>query len=171
MSAPLPEGESAIPASLLAACVLGLLLCPFVYLAIGALRAFEPAMFIITLPPLFASVWYLGQRYLRRAANEPLRIRSVLFEAASWLVIGFFLLVVSNLNLMTPIERAGLFFCIHPVASVVLVPFTVLRTTALKQRLTRLPPWMALTVLAMYAGLAAIMAASYMLLPQRFIGG
>jgi hypothetical protein len=155
---------------LLAACVLGLLLCPFVYLAIGALRAFEPAMFVITLPPLFASVWYLGQRYLRRAVNEPLRIRSVLFEAASWLVIGFFLVVVSDLNLMTPLERAGLFFCIHPVASAVLAPFTALRPTALKQRLIRLPPWMALTALAVYAGLAAGMAASYMLLPQRFIG-
>ena len=89
----------------------------------------------------------------------------------SWLVVGFFLLVVSNLNLMTPLERAGFFFCVHPVVSAALVPFTVLRMTALRQRLTRLPPWMALTALAMYAGLAAVMAASYMLLPQRFIGG
>lgn len=55
------RAEAAVdwPAFGLAACVLGLVLCPFAYIAIGALSGFAPAFALIALPPL------LLYRYLR----------------------------------------------------------------------------------------------------------
>jgi hypothetical protein len=168
---PLPfANRNRITSALLAACTLGLLLCPFVYLAMGALTAFEPALFAVTLPPLGASIYYLGRRYLREEAGKLKKTRHALLEFVSWFVVGGFLLIVSDLGLQTSSERVGLFFCIELPASAACLPFTLRRRMALTERLAHLPAWVAIAALALFAGAAAIAIATYIVLPTQFIG-
>lgn len=153
------------------------MLCPFGYIAIGALSGFDPAFALTALPPLLAASAYLLTRYLSAPREAPTARRSLpvaaiagwLAEAASWLVILGFLTVISGFTLLTRFERLGLSSTFFLAATLLCLPVALLRRTALEQRLSRLPDGAArLAPLAILLGAAAL-AISYLVRDPRFI--
>src|SRR6267142_212842 len=136
-----------LPSAGLAACVLGLVLCPFAYIGIGALRGFAPAFSFLTLPPLLASAGYLLYRFLSRPAQGPSSALVVSAEVVSWLLIAAFLVAVSGFTLLTRFERIGLSTTLFLVAALISLPGVLMRRTALQQRLRRLPDVVAILLL------------------------
>jgi hypothetical protein len=160
-----------LPSAGLAACVLGLVLCPFAYIAIGALRRFAPAFALVTLPPLVASAAYLLFRFLSKPAQSPSRALHVFAEVVSWVLIVAFLVLVSEFTLVTTFERIGFTAALFLVATLVSLPYVLLRKTALQERLKRLPHTTATLVLLTVLLLAAAVTVVYLLQPPAFIGG
>lgn len=144
---------SPLPSAGFSACVLGLLLCPFVYIAIGALAGFAPAFSFLMLPPLLASTGFLLYRFLSRPAPDSSNNLHLLAEIFSWIVIASFLVVVSKFTLLTQFERVGLFSTFFLIATLVSLPAVLIRRTALQERLRRLPD--AVTILLPLAVLLA----------------
>ncbi len=161
--------RSSLPSAGLAACVLGLLLCPFAYIAIGALRGFGIAFTLITAPPLLASSGYLLYRFLSRpvqdGASRPLFVWA---EAVSWVIIAAFLVLVSGFTLMTGLERIGLTSALFLATTVISFPVVLIRRMALQERLMRLPSTAATLLLATVLVLAATAAAVYALRAPAF---
>lgn len=148
MSSQPSEGRS-LPAAGLAACVLGLVLCPFVFVAniIRRPGAMEAEFWFVTLPPLLICCGYLLYRFLgkpkERASSSPRRlivkIIGWLMEILSWLVIVAFITVVSFYPLNTTFERILISVTFFLFASLLSLPVVLVRKTALQQRLMQLP--------------------------------
>lgn len=130
---------SKFPSLGLSACVLGLVLCPLAYIAIGALTGFAPAFSFLSLPLLFASTGYLLYRYLSKPGRASSSKWLMTAEMVSWILIIAFLVIVSDFTLLTKFERIGLFCSLFLVASLISLPFVLMRQTALRERLKRLP--------------------------------
>jgi hypothetical protein len=122
---------SKLPNLGLSACVLGLVLCPFAYIAIGALTGFAPAFSFLALPPLLASVGYLLYRYLLRQGRGSSNKLLVTTEIVSWILIAAFLVVVSDFTLLTRFERIGLFCTLFLVTTMVSLPIALINQTTL----------------------------------------
>jgi hypothetical protein len=133
-------------------------LCPFGYIAVGALGGFRPVFALITLPPLLAATACLLVRFLSKPSEAPTVRRWLLVaEIASWLVILWFLTVISRFTLLTPFERIGVSSMFFLVATVLCLPVVLLRRTALQQRLAWLPSGAATFALfAILLGAAAL---------------
>ncbi|MEZ5584015.1 MAG: hypothetical protein R3F37_15875 [Candidatus Competibacteraceae bacterium] len=157
-----------LPSTGLSACVLGLVLCPFAYIAIGALAGFAPALSFLTLPPLIASTGYLLYRFLAKPTGNSSSRLLLLAEIISWLLIAAFLVVVSNFTLLTGFERIGLFSTLFLVTALVSLPAVLVRRTALEARLRRLPDVVALLLLLVILLMAAATMAVYLLRPPAF---
>lgn len=153
----------------LSACVLGLVLSPFGYIAIGALNGFAPALSFVALPPLLASVGYLLFRLLSKRGAGSASKWSMLAELVSWILIAAFLVVVSGFSLQTGFERIGLFSMLFLVASVVALPVVLMRTTALGERLGSLPHGVAMFLLLAVLLAAVVAMAAYLLRTPVFI--
>jgi hypothetical protein len=128
------QSESAgpdLPSAGLSACVLGLVLCPFGYIAIGALAGFAPAFSFLTLPPLLASAGFLLYRFLSRPVEGISSNLLMYTEVVSWIVVVAFLVVVSKFTLLTRFEQIGLFSTLFLGASLVSLPGVIMRRTAL----------------------------------------
>jgi hypothetical protein len=157
-----------LPSAGLAACVLGLVLCPFAYIAIGALRGFAPAFSFLTLPPLLASAGYLLYRFLSRPPQGPSNMLLLSAEVFSWILIGLFLVVVSGFTLVTRFERFGLSATLFLVASLVSLPVVLLRRTALQQRLSGLPRALAIVLLLAVLVVALVTMVVFLLQAPAF---
>jgi hypothetical protein len=158
-----------LPSAGLAACVLGLVLCPFAYIAIGALRGFAPAFSYLTLPPLLAGAGYLLYRFLSRPAQAPSSTLLLSAEVVSWILIALFLVAVSNFTLFTRFERIGLSATLFLVATLVSLPVVILRRTALQGRLSRLPDAVAIVLLLAVLLVAGVTMTVYLLRPPAFL--
>lgn len=166
----LPDLRTSYPTDGLAACVLGLVLCPFVYIAIGALSGFGPGFVLITLPPLLAASAYLLYRFLSKPSKAATVHGALLVaEIASWLVIFGFLTVISGFTLLTRFERIGLSSTFFLIATVLCLPGVLLRRTALHQRLARLPRGTAKVALFATLLSSAALAITYLLRAPSFI--
>jgi hypothetical protein len=154
----------------LAACTLGLLVCPFVFLAIGALSHF-PAMFsIVMLPTFLVGCGFLLFRYLAKPREAPARRPAlVVLESLSWMSVGVFLFFVSGINLPTTFERVGAACTAFLVGSAICFPVVVLRRTALERRLGYLRPAAALAILLLILGGSVVIAVAYLRTPAAFI--
>jgi hypothetical protein len=157
-----------LPSTGLAACVLGLVLCPFAYIAIGALSGFAPAFSFLTLPPLLASAGYLLYRFLSRPAQGPSSALLLSAEVVSWLLIAAFLFAVSGFTLATRFERIGLSATLFVAAAVVSLPGVLIRRTALQQRLRRLPDGVAILLLLAVLAVATSTMVVYLLRAPAF---
>jgi hypothetical protein len=163
------ESGSNLLAAGLAACVLGLVMCPFVYVAIGALAAFAPAFSWITLPPLLVSSGYLLFRFLARPNENASSGPHLIAEVLSGIIIVAFIAVVSGFTLQTRLERAGLSLTIFLLASVLCLPVVLMRMTALQRRLMRLPDGIVKSVLLLVLSLSVATATVYLLSAPAFI--
>jgi hypothetical protein len=163
------EGGANLPTAGLAACVLGLVLCPFVYVAIGALAGFAPAFAWVTLPPLLLSSGYLLYRFLSTPGENPAGGPQLIAEVVSWIVIIAFVTIVSGFTLQTSFERIGLSLTLFLLASLFCLPVVLMRKTALQQRLVRLPGNVARSVLLAVLSLSAVTATVYLLRAPAFI--
>ena len=157
-----------LPSAGLAACVLGLVLCPFAYVAIGALAGFAPAFSFLTLPPLLASAGYLLYRFLSKPAQGSSSTLLLSAEVVSWIVIAAFLVVVSGFTLLTRFERIGLSSTLFLVATLVALPGVLLRRTALQQRLRRFPDGVTLVLLLAVLVVAVVSMVIYLLRAPAF---
>ena len=157
-----------LPSTGLSACVLGLVLCPFAYIAIGALTGFAPAFSFLTLPPLLASVGYLLYQFLSRPVRGSSSNLLVLAEIVSWILVAAFLVVVSNFTLLTGFERIGLFSTLFLVATLVSLPAVLVRRTALRERLRRLPDVVTIVLLLAVLLVAVVTMAVYLLRAPAF---
>jgi hypothetical protein len=169
MSPQLSDSGSNLPVAALAACVLGLLLCPFGYVAIGALAGFAPAFSWVTLPPLLLSSGYLLFRFLTQPKENASSGAHLIAEVVSWIVIVAFITLVSGFTLLTTFERVGLSLTIFLVVSLLCLPVVLIRKTALQQRLTRLPNVIARSVLLLVLLASAATATVYLLRAPAFI--
>lgn len=161
--------RSEVPAAGLAAIVMGLTLCPFGYLAAGALAQFSPLLGFGMLPLLVASSGYLLYRFLALPAKAAPVNR--IAEALCWLVIVVFLAIVSGISLQTVFERIGLTVSILMVTSVVCFPVALLRQTALQQRIARKVSGRTAAILLFVILLAGIgVVATYLNREPAFIG-
>lgn len=146
---PARRAEAAVdwPALGLSACVLGLVLCPFAYIAIGALSGFAPAFALIALPPLLVGVGYLLYRYLRTPAQGAASAWQLLAEGLAWLPVIGFLWVVSDFTLLTSLERVGWLSTLFLSTTLIALPIVLRRRTALASRLQRWPKVLGVSVL------------------------
>lgn len=169
MSSQLSERGVNLPAAGLAACVLGLALCPFIYIAIGALGGFAPAFSFVSLPPLLISCGYLLYRFLSKPGAPASSGVRLIAELASWMVIVAFVAIVSNFTLQTPFERLGLSLCFFLLASALCLPMVLMRRTALQQRLMQLPSAVATFVLLLVLLMSTTIVAIYLSRAPAFI--
>lgn len=153
----------------LAACILGLVLCPFAYIAMGALRGFAPAFSWLTLPPLLAGSGYLLYRFLSNRPRATTGKVPLLLELISALLIAAFLVIVSGFTLFSIVERVGLFCMLFLICTLLALPIVLLRKTALADRLARLQGKLSLGLMLLVL-LAAIAATGlYLIRPPAFL--
>ncbi len=167
----LQQSESSgpkLPSTGLSACVLGLVLCPFAYIAIGALTGFAPAFSFLTLPPLLASAGYLLYRFLSRPVPGSSSNLLVLAEIISWILIAAFLVVVSDFTLLNRFERIGLFSMLFLVTTLVSLPTVLVRQTALGERLRWLPDVVTILLLLAILLVALVTMAVYLFRAPAF---
>src|SRR5687767_4776981 len=165
----LSESRSNLPAAGLAACMLGLVLCPFVYVAIGALAGFAPAFSWVALPPLLLSSGYLLYRFLGKPKESSSSRLHLIVEVLSWILIVSFVAVVSGFTLQTAFERVGLSLTIFLLASLFCLPAAVMRRTALQQRLMRVPNGVVKSVLLVIVSVSLVTATLYLFGARAFI--
>lgn len=159
---------SKLPSLGLSACVLGLVLCPLTYIAIGALTGFAPAFSFLTLPPLLASVGYLLYRLLSKPGRGSSRKLLVTAEIVSWVLIVAFLVVVSDFTLLTRFERIGLFCTLFLLTILVSLPIVLMCQIALEERLRQLPNIVSAPLLLIVLLVAVVTMAVYLLRAPAF---
>jgi hypothetical protein len=158
-----------IPAVGLAACIVGLIVSPYTYIAIGALFQFSLAFSLVTLPPLLFSSGFLLWRFLAKPKQGAMSIPMLGFELISWIVIITFLILISRFNLFTVFERAGLFCTFFLSASVLCFPLVSLRDAALNHRLIKLPRGITIAVLTIVLILSVLIAIIYQISSPRLL--
>lgn len=157
------------PATALAACMLGLVVCPFLYIATGALFNFPPAFSLLMLPPLLVGSGFLLWRFLSKPTERAMSILLLVIEGFSWIAIVAFLILTSRFNLLTGFERFGLFCTFFLLASVCCLPLVLMRQTALEQRLTQLPNGVSISALLVILVLSGLAMIAYLLSTPVFI--
>jgi hypothetical protein len=161
--------KDSLPSAALAACILGLVICPFWYIVIGAPFSFPPAFSFLMLPPQLIGSGYLLWRFLAKPPAHAMILTHVMLETVSWLAIIVFLIAISRFTLMTPFERLGLFCSFFLLAWFCCLPVTLLREIALEQRLRPLPFGVSVSVLIIVLMLSGIAMIAYLARPPAFI--
>lgn len=163
-------GPRRFPVAPLAACVLGLVVCPFAYFAVGALSDLRAPYRYVMVPAFLLASGALLVRYLAKPTEQPgRRLRLLVIEVASWIAIAIFLFIVSGLRLMTGVERVGAACAAFMLASALCLPVVLIRRTALEQRLARLPTAALVTALLAILATSSAAVIAYLTTPPRFI--
>ena len=157
------------PAAALAAFILGLVVCPFVYIAVGAPFTFKPAFSLLMLPPVLVGSGFLLWRFLSKPTEHARNIPFLIIEGISWIAIVTFIILTSRFNLLTGLERFGLFCTFFLLASVSCLPLVLMRNTALEQRLRQLPKGVSLSALLIILALSGLAMIGYLLSTPAFI--
>jgi len=153
----------------LAACILGLVICPFLYIAIGALFSFSPAFSLLMLPPLLVGSSFLLWRFLSGPTDQATSTMFIVTEGISWIAIVAFVILISRFKLLTAFERFGLFCTFFMLASICCLPLVLIRETALEQRLTQLPNGLSISALLIILMLSGFVIIIYFLSTPVFI--
>lgn len=157
--------------TLLAACVFGMAMAPLPLLVLGISEWSSPFGLMASGLVLLACAALVFRYVIRRTDTAGLRTGGGLLEVASWAVVLAFLVVGSGIKLLVGIERVGLVADSFLLLTILGLPITILRRTAIERRLTRLPRAgvAVVTVLTLVAaGLVALIDLS---IPARFPGG
>lgn len=159
------------PVSALAACLLGLAICPLAFIAMGALAQFPPLFTALFLPPFLLGAGFLLWRYVSRSPDPPARrLPLLVLEGLGWIAVVVFLYFVSGFTLLTTAERVGLASTAFLTASVLCLPVVLLRRgTALERRLSPLPDAAAIALLLLVLVASAAATVSYLTTPAKFI--
>ena len=160
-----------IPAAALAACLVGLILCPWVFVANGALSGFSPAFSFVMLPPFLLGGILLLRHFLSKP-KEPETTQSLswFLEALSWVVVVAFLYLISGVNLMKGLERLGAVCTFFLATSAGCLPILLLRPTIIERRLARLPRRVSVIALILIVIVSGIAMLSYLTTPPTFVG-
>jgi hypothetical protein len=155
----------------LSAGILGLVTSPLFFIFSGVLFAFSPMFSLVTLPPLVLGVGYLLRRFVA-GPREPWVRRPLTsgLEALSFLVIGMFLVLVSQVNLTVGFERLGIVCTSFLVAWALCLPIVSLRRTAIEQRVAQLPKAVAVTSVLLTFAATSLIAFKYLTAAPTFIG-
>lgn len=162
---PPAENRAALPAALLAAFVLGLVLCSFIYAVIAQRQGFGAAFYFAVLPPLLIGNGYLLFRLLGRPQEPASRGVWLIAETLSWFVIAAFIAFVSYFVMDTLTEGIAALFVFNLLASLFSLPVVLLRKTALQQRLMKLPHRVTMLALALVVSLSATVVGVDLLTP------
>jgi hypothetical protein len=161
-----------LPAAALASCSVGLILCPFVFIAGGALSGFATVASLVLLPPFLLSCGFLLRRYLARpgaSAGRQALLGSL--EAIAWLVVVTFLYWLSGVNLSRGFERFGTVCMAFLASSAIALPLLLLRSTRLEAAWTRLPRALSVVALLLILGVATLAMIVNLTTAPHFIGG
>jgi len=162
--------EKNLPTAALAASILGLVICPYLYIAIGALTGFNLAFSLLILPLFLLSSVVLFWRFLSKPKDKSTNIRFILLEIVCWTGVIAFLGIISGFTLMTVSERIGLSSAFFLLASVGILPLILFRNTnALEQRLMRLPSGITIIALIVVLTLSGLATMTYLLGTPAFI--
>ncbi len=154
---------------ILAGSILGLILCPFAYIAIGALGGFAPAFSLIALPPLLASSACLLYRFLSSPAATSAKQRWLFIQILCWFLIAVFLGIVSGFTLLTTAERFGLFSTLFLACTLLSLPIVMKRNNALSAKLQTWPQLVTRLVAVLILLAAVSSSLFYMLTTAKFI--
>jgi len=154
----------------LAACILGLLVSAYLYIAIGALFGFNLAFSVLILPLFLGTSGFLLWRYLSKPKDRPLKFQLIAIEIVSWIGVLAFLYIISGFTIMTISERIGLTSTFFLLASIFCLPLIRLRkSTTLEQRLMRLSSGITIGVLIVVLTLSSLAMMIYLFSTPRFI--
>lgn len=128
-----------LPALGLSACLLGFLLTPFLYIAIGALSAFSSVFSVLAIPPFLLSVCFLLNLLLSKPGESGNGSVRLLPELLSWLIIMAFIFVISGFTLLNIFERVGLFCLMLIVSNVMALAILIPRHATLTMRMQKIP--------------------------------
>jgi len=162
-----PRSRS-LPVTLLAACVLGLVLCPVPFAVLAARAELTPLALAATGLPFALGATVLLRRFLRKPSAEA-TARGAMVELSSWVVVVSFLLFISQMHLLRGVQRWGAVSMVFLSASACCMPFVWLRPTALEQRLARLPRALIVMALCGVLLLSGSLLVLYLTTPTRFI--
>lgn len=157
------------PATALAACVLGLVICPYLYIAIGALSNFKLAFSLLVLPLFLAGSGFLLWRFLSRPTDRAMNTLLLVIEGIGWIAVVAFLFLISGINLQIGFERFGASSTLFLLASVCCLPLVLMRKTALEQRLTQLPNGVTISALLVILASSGLTMIAYLLSTPTFI--
>jgi hypothetical protein len=162
-------GDKSGMAKRLSACVLGLVLCPYVYIAVGGLSGFGPAFTFVSLPLLIPSTGFLLFRFISPPGRRSRARMALLLEFLCWSVVAAFVAIISGFTLLTTFERIGLTTIFFLIASAGSFPIVHLRATAIRQRMQEVPPPIASAVMLVILTVAGSIGVVYLLAAPRFI--
>ena len=162
------------PATALAVCVLSLVTCPFLYVAIDVLirppfTSFAPAFYFVIFPSLLVCGGFLFWRFLSRPVERPRRILLLIVHGICWYVVAVALVYVSAANLQVGFERIGFTSVLFLLAWVCWLPVMALRNTALEHRLARLPYAASLSISLIILTISGLATIFYFVTPPRFV--
>ncbi|GKT23379.1 hypothetical protein [Acidovorax sp. SUPP3334] len=154
----------------LSSLIMGLLLTPTIYIAMGALGGFATAFTFISLPLLLACTLFLLCRFLAKPGSTATPRQWLAgLESIAWLGVVFFLFIVSGFTLLTHAERVGLFCTLLLIASFLAAPWMALRPSMLAARIARWPArWVSAS--SLIAPVVLIVgSAMYLHTPEHFL--
>ncbi len=153
----------------LPACILGLLFCPLAYVVIGALSGFSFILSAILIPPLLISTGYLTYSYIFSETKEKTSWIKNSIEGICWVIIIFFIYVISNFTLFTLLERVGFFALLYFITNAIFIIFTLFYKTNLEDRLGKIPESISLMLSALIILTVVSLGATYLLTNSSFI--
>lgn len=154
-----------LPATGLAACLLGFVFCPVPFVVLAARAELQPIAAAVIAAAFVLRAGFLPARLLGKTrSGTSMRL---LLELASWVTIAALLLFISQMHLMRGVERWGTISLIFLGASALCFPLVWVRRTALEQRLTRLPRTIVITALCALLTLSGTMLYAYVTTPAR----
>lgn len=159
-----------LPATALAACMLGFVVSPLPFLALAARADLQP-LAAATLTAVFVlSAGLLLVRLLSKPPTKPSNgIVIRLFELASWMAVTSILMFISGMHLMRGIERWGAVSLVFLSAAALCFPLLWVRRTAVEQRIASLPFVLVLSALCTVLALSGAMLFAYLTSPARFL--
>ncbi len=158
------------PALVLSAFMMGLSLTPLAYIGIGALGGFSAAFSVLAVPLSVCAMLLLLWRFLGRPrAQQATPAWLWVTEAAAWLVIGVFGLIVSGFTLFTPMERIGLFCVLLLVTSALSAPVVWWRPSALVACVLAWPSRLVLAGALLVTAATMLFTVIYVATPSRFL--
>jgi hypothetical protein len=159
---------SRLPGLVLSACVLGLVTCPLVYVALGApMELVYVNDRVIMLALCGFGCAFLFWRYLTTPTDRKTSRWLVFVEILAWMALAYFVATVSRFRLSSDRERAGMICLFFTGAAALWLPLVIFRRTALVQRLANIPASVLLaTLLVLLAGSGAMIYQLFALPPD-----
>jgi hypothetical protein len=162
-------GGSKFPSAGLSACILGMVLVPFAYIAIGALSAFAVGFAVLTVPIVLVAAGYLLYRLLSKPPRPAdVSVLPRVGEIVSWVLIACFVTLVSSFNLLTRFERVGLTCTLFLASFALALPVVLMRPTALHDRIRSMARSVILFWLVAILAAAVTVAIVFMIRPASF---
>lgn len=162
------------PAAVLAGGVLGLVICPYLYLAMDIVTgtlftSFPPAFFLLILSPFLVGSGFLLWRFLSKPTDQQTSMRLLIMEGIGWTAVVVFLAYVSGANLQTGFGRFGLACALFLIAWAGCLPLVFMLKTALERRLAAMGSPLTVGVVLIILTISVVTTISYLTIPQRFI--